>query len=36
MASAKEELEMLSGIWGKNIAKLLSKYYSKGYTDNKV
>lgn len=32
----KEEFEVLSGIWGKNIAKLLAKFYSKGYTDNKV
>jgi len=32
----QEELEILSGIWGKSIAKLLSKFYSKGYKDNKV
>lgn len=32
----QEELEILSGIWGKPIAKLLSKFYAKGYGDNKV
>jgi len=32
----QEELEVLTGIWGKNIAQLVSKFYSKGYTDNNV
>jgi glycosyltransferase involved in cell wall biosynthesis len=32
----QEEFEILSGIWGDNIAKLLSKLYAKGYGDNNV
>lgn len=32
----QEEMTILSGIWGKPIARLLSKLYTKGYADNKV